>query len=216
MDECERATVKAAQMKLIQSLPYSYSRASPKDVDGVSNYYLTVQKPGSKNALRLYFADTGAWGTFTANQSTYFKSIAKKFRGDNAPAIMFFHIPTVHYANFTGGNGTQGTQGESVTSGIDNAALFDTMVAMGDVKASFVGHDHYNDFCFLEKPIHLCYGGGGGYGAAYGSPKHSRRARVIEWSLTAKKETIETYICRQTEANDFAKYTIYDQSFSSI
>ncbi|KAH9118805.1 hypothetical protein AeMF1_008219, partial [Aphanomyces euteiches] len=170
-------------MKLIQSLPYSYSRASPKDVDGVSNYNLTVQKPGSKTALRLYFADTGAWGTFTANQSTYFKSIAKKFRGDN------------------GGN---------VTSGIDNAALFDTMVAMGDVKVSFVGHDHYNDFCFLEKPIHLCYSGGGGYGAAYGSPKHSRRARVIEWSLTAKKETIETYIYRQTEANDFAKYTIYD------
>ncbi|KAG9407797.1 hypothetical protein AC1031_021037 [Aphanomyces cochlioides] len=132
-------TSKAAQMKLIQSLPYSYSRASPKDVDGVSNYYLNVQKPGTTNsntAFRLYFADTGAWGTFTTNQSNYFKSMAKKYRGDNAPAIMFFHIPTIHCANFTGGNGTQGSQGESVTSGIDNAALFDTMVAMGDVTTS--------------------------------------------------------------------------------
>ncbi|KAH9173795.1 hypothetical protein AeNC1_017705 [Aphanomyces euteiches] len=104
-------------MKLIQSLPYSYSRASPKDVDGVSNYNLTVQKPGSKTALRLYFADTGAWGTFTANQSTYFKSIAKKFRGDNVPAIMFFHIPTPHYANFTGEMAPKGPRGETSRRG---------------------------------------------------------------------------------------------------
>ncbi|KAF0717258.1 Aste57867_2409 [Aphanomyces stellatus] len=212
----EKGPDKWATMELIESLPLAYSKAGPKGIGGVSNYHLNVKAPAdgfwgktNRDIFRMYFVDTGITGNFTVPQADYFKSLASDYHAQNVPALMFFHIPTPHYKNFTGVG--QGAKGETVTAGKNNVGLYDAMVAMGDVKASFVGHDHYNDYCFFEKPIHLCYGGGVGYGAAYGKPEYSRRARVIEWSLTPERESIDTYIYRQTAANDFEKYNIFQR-----
>lgn len=64
-----------------------------------------------------------------------------------------------------------------------HAGFFQTMLS-SSVVASFVGHDHLNDYCVLHHNINLCYGGGGGY-SGYGDPNTPRRLRVIEvrWRL---------------------------------
>ncbi|KAF0717256.1 Aste57867_2407 [Aphanomyces stellatus] len=208
---------KDAQMSFIQTLPKSYSKAGPKGIGGVSNYQLAIQAPSNGfwgardiDVLRFYFVDTGKDGVVTTQQHAYMEDLAHAHADQDVPALMFFHIPTPHYKNFTGVG--QGAKGEAVSSGKDNAGLFDTMVAMGDVKASFVGHDHYNDYCFYEAPLHLCYGGGVGYGAAYGKADHARTARVIEWNVTAEHETIVTWLYRQGSNNaNPAKYTIFER-----
>ena len=52
---------------------------------------------------------------------------------------------------------------------------------MGDVRATFVGHDHTNDACGDYYGISLCYGGGTGYGEkAWGLAGWARRSRVIQ------------------------------------
>ena len=50
-------------------------------------------------------------------------------------------------------------------------------MATGDVKATFVGHDHTNDFCKKYQGVQLCYEGSPGY-QAYGREGWPRRSRV--------------------------------------
>lgn len=56
--------------------------------------------------------------------------------------------------------------------------FFTAMVEQFDVRATFCGHDHVNDYCGLYRGINLCYGGGSGYGT-YGKAGWDRRSRVI-------------------------------------
>ena len=51
---------------------------------------------------------------------------------------------------------------------------------MGDVRATFVGHDHTNDYCGTYFDVALCYGGSLGYGKSWGLAGWARRSRVIE------------------------------------
>ncbi|KAF0729994.1 hypothetical protein Ae201684P_014463 [Aphanomyces euteiches] len=200
-------------IKHIEELPFSYSSYGPQDIGGVGNYELALQAPsdGSWGAagtdvLRMYFLDTFKDGKVKDTQLSYFKSLAAAHK-TKAPALMFFHIPLAEYNEFTGQG--QGQKNEKVSATKSNG-LFQAMVDMGDVKAAFVGHDHKNNFCFLKTPIHLCYGGGVGYGA-YGDKTIPRMARVIEWSKSPDVESIVTWQYKQNTANTYDKYTIYNQ-----
>ncbi|CAK4067077.1 unnamed protein product [Aphanomyces euteiches] len=211
---------KRNMIEYIETLPKSYSRGGPTDIGGVGNYDLSFLAPAdgfwgnaSKVVFRSYFMDTGKSGTVTAAQNNYMKQLAAPFAGQNIPALIFFHIPIPEYQEFDG-NG-QGEKGEAVSSK-EQSGLFDTMVEMGDVVASFCGHDHLNDFCFQRKnsKINLCYGGGVGYGAAYRKSGHSRTARVIEWSWTRTKESITTWQYKHNQDNSNGPtYSLFERSF---
>ncbi|KAF0715188.1 Aste57867_3524 [Aphanomyces stellatus] len=57
----------------------------------------------------------------------------------------------------------------------------------------------------------LCFAGYSGYGWAYGSSDAKnwpRSARVIEWTRTAKKETIDTYLYYHNLENKRDKWNI--------
>lgn len=69
-----------------------------------------------------------------------------------------------------------------------NSGVLQNLVAMGDVKAVFMGHDHSNDFCGNIDGIWFCYGGGFGY-HGYGRPGWSRRGRVIVAELAKGKRS---------------------------
>lgn len=71
-----------------------------------------------------------------------------------------------------------GTYREYVACSIVNSGVLNTILAMGDVKAVFIGHDHTNDFCGNLEGIWFCYGGGFGY-HGYGVAGWPRRARII-------------------------------------
>lgn len=98
-----------------------------------------------------------------------------------APGLAYFHIPLPEYASFDSSNMT-GVKMEGISSASVNSGFFTTLVAAGDVKAVFVGHDHLNDFCGKLMNIQLCYAGGFGY-HAYGQAGWSRRSRVVVASL---------------------------------
>ena len=106
---------------------------------------------------------------------------AAKLRAANGnvakPALAFFHIPIYEYELATGKVGD--TQ-EGVYDADINSGLFTAFIESGDVKATFVGHDHVNDYCGKYYSINLCYGGGVGYGT-YGSAGWERRSRVIQF-----------------------------------
>jgi len=56
-----------------------------------------------------------------------------------------------------------GEKQETICSASVNSGLFTSLVEAGDVKVTFVGHDHVNDYCGSLLGIQLCYGGGIGY-----------------------------------------------------
>ncbi|KDO21031.1 hypothetical protein SPRG_13959 [Saprolegnia parasitica CBS 223.65] len=202
---------KKVMMAYIESLPYSYAKYGPKDIGGVGNYEVAIQSPTTNaTALRMYFLDTGKDGTVSEGQKAHMKTLAASHKNESAPALMFFHIPIEEYKAF---NGTgQGGRGDPVSAAKTNSHLFDTMVEMGDVKASFCGHDHYNDFCFYKSPLHLCYGGATGYGAAYGKGSYSRRARVIDWKVSGGQESISTWQYFHEATNSYQQYSLFHRS----
>ncbi|OQS07828.1 hypothetical protein THRCLA_00176 [Thraustotheca clavata] len=202
---------KKIMMSYIKTIKNSYAKYGPFDIGGAGNYQVAIKNSQTNStALRMYFLDTGRDGIVTESQKTYMKSLASSYKNESAPALMFFHFPIEEYKAF---NGTgQGARGDPVSANKFNSHLFDAMVEMGDVKASFCGHDHFNDFCFFKKPIHLCYGGSSGYGAAYGKGSYSRRARVIDWKINQGIETISTWQYFHQVANTYQQYTIFERN----
>ncbi|KAL1543649.1 putative inactive purple acid phosphatase 29 [Salvia divinorum] len=174
-------------------------------VDGFGNYNLEVHgaegsRTENKSLLNLYMLDSGDYSTvpsipgygwikpsqqlwFQHTSSRLQKSYSSKPEAQKgaAPGLAYFHIPLPEHASFDSTNST-GVRQEGISSATVNSGFFTTIVAAGDVKAVFTGHDHLNDFCGELTGIHLCYAGGFGY-HAYGKAGWSRRARVVVASL---------------------------------
>ncbi|KAF8325842.1 Metallo-dependent phosphatase-like protein [Cantharellus anzutake] len=53
------------EMKILEALPFSLSKAGPREVDGVGNYVLKVRSPdpSKTHLLTLYFIDSGAYAS---------------------------------------------------------------------------------------------------------------------------------------------------------
>jgi hypothetical protein len=98
-------------------------------------------------------------------------------------ALMFFHIPLVEFTYRDDAGACRGEHREWVHRQGMNMKLLQTVVDSGDIKAIFVGHDHLNEYCCRVNGVQLCYGGGTGFGRAYGASDFTRRARVIEWTV---------------------------------
>ncbi|KDO23038.1 hypothetical protein SPRG_11885 [Saprolegnia parasitica CBS 223.65] len=186
----------------ITSRPFAYTQSGPDGIGGTGNYDLQVTGANANAVFRMYFLDTGTKGTVSKGQNDYMRTLAASHASENATAIMFHHIPIPEYILGPNEKITYGHQGEKVTNG-PQSGLLDTIVAMRDVKATFVGHDHYNDYCVARRGVQLCYGGGVGYGAAYGDPKLPRSARVIQWKRNSTTEVLTTW--KQAEG-DLSKH----------
>lgn len=179
----------------------------PVQVNGVGNYYLQVFGPSGSESentslLNLYFLDTGEYSKvpsvggydwIRANQLLWYQLLAAKLRGSApeastpTPALAYIHIPIPEYESvLKDPSKVLGEKHEAVLSPSINSGFFTALLQAGDVKATFAGHDHTNDYCGDLLGIHLCYGGGTGY-HAYGKVGWSRRARVVQASLKNKK-----------------------------
>ncbi|KAJ0110403.1 hypothetical protein Patl1_00730 [Pistacia atlantica] len=195
-------------MKHIVTLKNTLSQFNPPEahiIDGFGNYNLEIggvegSSFKNKSVLNLYFLDSGDYSTVPAiggygwikpSQQLWFERTSAKLRREYmskpaaqkapAPGLAYFHIPLPEFASFDSSNFT-GVKQEGISSASVNSGFFTTMVAAGDVKAVFTGHDHINDFCGQLTGIQLCYAGGFGY-HAYGKAGWERRARVVVASL---------------------------------
>ncbi|TDH71934.1 hypothetical protein CCR75_006905 [Bremia lactucae] len=195
-------------IEMLSKKTHSYTSSGPKTVDGIGNYMLNVTAPiagvwGVKNTtvFRMYFLDSGAkahtemypfvfaeYDWIKQSQIDYYRQLSEAGRAERhssvefvLPAVMFFHIPLAEFAYSS--DGCKGERHERLNDQGMNLRFLSTLSQMNEIKAAFVGHDHLNEYCCLVDGVQLCYGGGTGFGRAYGSPDFSQRARVIEWTV---------------------------------
>ncbi|XP_002992267.2 probable inactive purple acid phosphatase 29 [Selaginella moellendorffii] len=236
----ESSLKRSGVMDHIVQMNYTLAQVNPAGVatiDGFGNYNLEVLAPGQdseqESLLNLYFVDSGdystdpsipGYGWVMPSQQAWLRNLSSSLQGSanqSRPALVFFHIPLPEVNNFTSSQ-IVGVKQEMVASPTFNSGFFQTLVEMGDVKAAFTGHDHVNDFCGELQHIQLCYGGGFGY-HAYGKAGWSRRARVIEASLSDGGGGVEKIVTWKRLDDEMLSTTDkqelwrrrYDPSFSS-
>ncbi|KAM7212404.1 Metallo-dependent phosphatase-like protein [Rhypophila decipiens] len=206
----EGSLTRAAQMDLIETLPYSLSRAGPEDIDGVGNYYIEVLGRGSSghSALTIYLLDTHAYSPnerkfkgydwLKRNQIEWFRNTAQSLKKNHKEYthihldVAFIHIPLPEYRN---PNLTYvGDWKEPPTAPVYNSGFRDALVEEGISMVS-CGHDHVNEYCGLSrtedhKPaLWMCYAGGAGFGGYAGYGGFHRKIRVFDFDMNEGRVT---------------------------
>ena len=194
-------------MDIVMALPYSVSQQGPNDISGVSNYYLpVVSADGHQTQWILYFLDSnayppekslGAYDWIHVDQVDWYRRTSKSLAGQNRgrpyPALGFFHIPLPEYEQVLADAKANlaGYRYESVCCPKINSGFFAAMLECGDIKGTFVGHDHVNDYEATLHGIRLIYGRASGFNA-YGRDGFPRGGRVI--LIEADKDTFTTWL----------------------
>jgi len=166
------------------------------------NYYLPVYsniKENYASSILWIFdshsvgcgEDWNSWGCVEREQANWYEKKSKELRdqhGKDVHHLGFFHIPVPEYMTLYNNHEFYGHRNEDVSCPLINTGFFDTLKKVGDIRATFVGHDHLNDYGGWIDGIELVYGRRTGY-AGYGKlAGYHRGARVIK--LT-EKETSE-------------------------
>ena len=191
-------------MNTLQSLPFCLSRPGPQEITGVGNFYLPVfSADNHKNKAILYFLDSNSYapeglGTYDwirPNQVSWYLTTARELcqqnKGTPLPALLFFHIPIPEYNLAYDSGAYVGHKYEDVCCPQINSGLFAAILEAKDVMATFVGHDHVNDFAADWHGVKLCYGRVSGFNA-YSRDGFARGARVIV--LYEGRKTFKTWL----------------------
>ena len=194
-------------IEVIKDMPGNYT-STTAGLSGVTNFILTVKgAKEDKDEAVLYFFDTHAYSTIKEvkgydwlkfDQISWYISNSKSFTGKNEgtslPALAFFHIPLPEYNQAASDEDAKlvGSRMEKACAPALNTGMFTAMLENKDVMATFVGHDHNNDYAVLQKGILLCYGRFTGGNTVYNDLPEGNGARVIE--LEEGKRSFKTYI----------------------
>lgn len=206
---------KSQVLELLKANPYNLTSDAGKEVDGVGNTALAISSStGKKDAWLIYLLDShayvkdslmGYYDWIKKSQIDWYVNQSRKYAIENSkilPAIAFFHIPIQEYEIVRNYKVTMGNHSEEVCSSVINSGLFYAFLQQKDVMATFVGHDHNNDYIGSLANISLAYGRKTGYCPAY-KEVLARGARVIE--LHENEKEIKTYI--RTLADSSYVYT---------
>jgi len=210
--------IDGSRLDLLQfdiSFPGSRSQIGPKQIHGVSNYYIPIfPAPNNNNnnndfslaypRFVLYFFDSNnsgvngtGWGCVMQDQVDWYNSVSIGMRarfGRTIPSMAFFHIPTTEFSFVWAKGISYGTNNDSVACCSTDMGLISSFLRNGDVRDVFVGHNHGNDYCGYydnnsNSTVRLCYGRHTGYGG-YGT--WDRGARVIE--INEDDASVNTWI----------------------
>jgi len=124
----------------------------------------------------------------------------KNEKSEGQIGLAFYHIPVPEYKQV---KILKGVQGETPCSPDHNSGFFKAMKQKGDIQATFVGHDHLNDYVGELDNIWLCYGRVSGfteptyYSEEIHLTNHKRGARVIEYNNETKE--LSTWIETEDE-----------------
>ena len=179
---------------ITKDMPYNMTSTVP-GITGVTNYILPVLSSASdKTAFLLYCFDSNAYSTIEgvkgygyihSDQIAWYKEQSALYTAKNnnmpVPAVAFFHIPLPEYNQAAADERAimTGTRKERACASDLNSGMFTAMKEMGDVMATFVGHDHDNDYAVQWYDIMLAYGRYTGGNTVYNNLKPNG-ARVIE------------------------------------
>jgi hypothetical protein len=139
-------------MALVETLPYSLSKAGPTDIDGVGNYYVEVLGRGhaKESALTIYLLDTHGYSPdekhfpgydwLKPNQIDWFKKTSNDLKEPHRAYthihmdLAFIHIPLPEYADEK--NIIKGEWRERVTAPRFNTHFRDALVEAGVLMVS--------------------------------------------------------------------------------
>jgi len=209
--------------KIIRTIPYNLT-TTVENLSGVTNFILPVKSgDGLKDANILYCLDShsyskmegiGGYDYIKFDQIQWYRENSMKYTQQNGgtpiPSLAFFHIPLPEY-NQAANDETAvmvGTRKEKACAPQLNSGLFASMRERGDVMATFVGHDHDNDYAVYWKNILLCYGRYTGGDTVYNN-LHPNGARVIE--LTEGENGFTSWI--HLKDNEIINKIKYPDSF---
>lgn len=194
---------RADLMAFDSSYEYSFSRAGPDTIHGVSNYYLPIYEYNNTSIPRtiLYFFDSGGgneqpsqifpdqidWYVNTSN------SLQEQY-GTIIPSIAFFHIPLPENMKAWDEVQCSGYKNESVVCQDIDTGTFSAFVQQGDVKLTVSGHNHKNDYCCPYQGINLCYARHSGYGGYGPHAPWIQGTRILELNITDDTWDINTWI----------------------
>lgn len=203
--EGETEMSKAEMFRLLATSPLFVGEAGPAEINGYGNYILPIYDSAGKKkeTALLYFLDSndypadktrGKYDWIHYDQIHWYRQQSQthtlRNNGKPLPALAFFHIPLPEYNNIIGKETTVGIQGEKVCSPQLNSGLLFSIVEMGDVMGTFVGHDHNNDYIGVEQGIALAYGRKTGRDT-YGSLELGARIIVLH----ENEFRFDTWIC---------------------
>ena len=128
--------------KVVELLYCFDSNAHVYDKDGNFKEYDCIHEPQVEAYRKLSAAYTAANG------------------GTPLPALGFFHIPLPEYREASTSDLAPifGTRLEPCCAPNRNSGMFDAILDCKDIFATFVGHDHDDDYVTMWKGVTLCYG----------------------------------------------------------
>jgi hypothetical protein len=153
----------------LETLPGFTGEKGPGDITGTGNYMIRLASADKEStAANLWFFDSNAYcqdtsvshyGWIHHDQISWYREQSRKITSENdgkpIPALAFFHIPLPEYNEVINQPGTIGEYQEEVCSPKINSGMFTAFYEMQDVKGTFVGHDHVNNYIGVHKGIAL-------------------------------------------------------------
>ena len=171
--DSESGTARKDIEDFVEKLPYclNVDEGLP---EGNSNFVLPVYGESSKVKALLYCIDSNdyskqkplvnGYGWIGFSQIEWYRKTSAGYTKANGgkplPALAFFHIPLPEYTEAVNNQKYPpiGRVKEGEASPKVNSGFFVSMLEMGDVMGTFVGHDHYNDYIAYLNGIGLAYG----------------------------------------------------------
>lgn len=194
-------------MSYLMQKPNSLATIGDNNLYGAGNYTLEINKSNAKGiGFILYFFDSGSYSLMNDikgadwlkfEQVDWYLQMSKKYSKENKgipyPAMAFFHIPLQEYYMMTTVDKKKivGERRWKENYGKLNTGLFAAMKYAGDVMATFVGHDHDNDYIGEYNGICLAYGRYSGGNTVINS-LGANGCRIIE--LKEGKREFSTYL----------------------
>jgi len=202
----EHDLTRSQLLGIVKDMPYNMTSTNP-EITGVTNYILPVMSSvQDKPAFLLYCFDSNAYSTIEGvkgygfihfDQIAWYRKQSASYTGSNGgvpvPSAAFFHIPLPEYNDAAADENAvmTGTRKEKACAPELNTGMFAAIKEMGDIMATFVGHDHDNDYAVCRHGIMLTYGRYTGGNTVYNNLKPNG-ARVIE--ITEGEKGLRTWI----------------------
>ena len=141
---------------------------APGEIKKKYDYLVDVKLGQDETPVWQFYAfDSGSkkgFKSIKADQLKWYKrysNITKAKYNKQIRAISFFHIPLIQYQYLVDDKSLsfEGENREKVYYEEDDGSVYDTFVEVGNIEATFCGHDHYNNYWGEYKGgIILAYG----------------------------------------------------------
>lgn len=203
----EQGHTRSELEEIITSYPYNINYSTRALSTGVMNNSIPVY--GSEKDMQvkavIYCFDSASYSTIddvkgygwiNSDIIEQYKKQSLQYTFKNnykpLPSLAYFHIPLPEYriAFNEDANKRYGLREEDECAPELNSGMFLAMKEMGDIMATFTGHDHVNNYIVNYKGIALSYGQFSGWRTTY-TPKMNG-ARVVV--LKEDKHSFDSWI----------------------